>query len=62
MPVVPPDTCLELDRESDGTGRWRLRSRSWPTGRWYEEFSPPADEEIRKQLCRKAAEVAEVGR
>ena len=60
VPVAPPDTCLELDRESDGAVCLATPQPFLAVGQWYEEFSPPSDEEIRELLRRNAAEMATV--
>ena len=60
VPVAPADTCVELDLESDGAVCLATPQPFLAVGQWYDEFSPPLDEEIREQLRRNAAEMAEV--
>jgi predicted phosphoribosyltransferase len=60
VPVAPPDTCQELERETDGAVCLATPQPFLAVGQWYEEFSPPTDEEIREQLRRNAAEMAEI--
>jgi putative phosphoribosyl transferase len=60
VPVAPPDTCAELDVESDGAVCLATPQPFMAVGQWYEEFSPPSDEEIREQLTANAREVAGV--
>jgi predicted phosphoribosyltransferase len=60
VPVAPPDTCAELDAESDGAICLATPQPFLAVGQWYEEFSPPSDDEIREQLLANAREMAQV--
>jgi predicted phosphoribosyltransferase len=60
VPVAPPDTCAELNAESDGAICLATPQPFLAVGQWYEEFSPPSDDEIREQLRANAREIAEV--
>lgn len=60
VPVAPPDTCAELAAESDGAVCLATPQPFLAVGQWYEEFSPPSDDEIREQLLANAREVAQV--
>lgn len=62
VPVAPPDTCLELDQEADQVVCLATPQPFLAVGQWYQEFSPPSDDEIRELLRRNAEEMAEVGR
>lgn len=61
VPVAPPDTCLELDQEADQVVCLATPQPFLAVGQWYQEFSPPSDDEIRELLRRNAEEMAEVG-
>ena len=61
VPVAPHDILLELDQESDGAISLATPQPFLAVGQWYEEFSPPFEEEIREHLRRNAAEIAQVG-
>jgi putative phosphoribosyl transferase len=58
VPVAPPDTCAELNAESDGAVCLATPQPFLAVGQWYEEFSPPSDDEIREQLLANAREMA----
>jgi putative phosphoribosyl transferase len=58
VPVAPPDTCAELNAESDGAVCLATPQPFLAVGQWYEEFSPPSDDEIREQLLANAQEMA----
>jgi putative phosphoribosyl transferase len=58
VPVAPPDTCGELNAESDGAVCLATPQPFMAVGQWYEEFSPPSDDEIRDQLLANAREMA----
>jgi putative phosphoribosyl transferase len=60
VPVAPPDTCAELGAESDGAICLATPQPFLAVGQWYEEFSPPSDDEIRAQLLANAREMAQV--
>ena len=60
VPVAPPDTCAELDAESDGAICLATPQPFLAVGQWYEEFSPPSDDEIREQLMANAREIDQV--
>jgi putative phosphoribosyl transferase len=62
VPVAPPDTCRELDRETDGAICLATPQPFMAVGQWYLEFAPPSDEEIQRQLRANADEIAEVRR
>jgi putative phosphoribosyl transferase len=57
VPVAPPDTCVELSAESDGAVCLATPQPFLAVGQWYEEFSPPSDDEIRDQLLANAREM-----
>ena len=61
VPVAPPDTCRELERETDGVVCLATPQPFLAVGQWYEEFSAPSDDEIRELLRANAEEMAEVG-
>jgi putative phosphoribosyl transferase len=61
VPVAPRDTCVELERETDAAICLATPQPFVAVGQWYEEFSPPGDEEIRELLRRNATEMGEVG-
>ncbi|PZR84771.1 MAG: phosphoribosyl transferase [Candidatus Nephthysia bennettiae] len=58
VPVAPPDTCAELNAESDGAVCLATPRPFMAVGQWYEEFSPPSDDEIRDQLLANARDMA----
>jgi putative phosphoribosyl transferase len=60
VPVAPPDTCAELELETDGVVCLATPQPFMAVGQWYEEFSPPSDEEIRRQLEANAREMAAI--
>jgi putative phosphoribosyl transferase len=62
VPVAPPEACLELDRETDAAVCLATPQPFMAVGQWYEEFSPPSDEEIQRQLRANAEEIAEFSR
>jgi predicted phosphoribosyltransferase len=61
VPVAPQDTCTELGKESDGVVCLATPQPFLAVGQWYQDFSPPSDDEIREQLRTNAQEMAEVG-
>jgi putative phosphoribosyl transferase len=61
VPVAPLEACQELDRETDGAVCLATPQPFMAVGQWYEEFSPPSDEEIQRLLRANADEIAEVG-
>ncbi len=50
VPVGAPVTCEELGTEADEVVCARTPSRFEAVGQWYEDFSPPADDELRRLL------------
>jgi putative phosphoribosyl transferase len=60
VPVAPPDTCAELGAESDGAVCLATPQPFLAVGQWYEEFSPPSDEEIQELLLANAREMAQL--
>ena len=50
VPVGSPLTCEELRAEADEVVCARMPTRFAAVGQWYEDFSPPTDEEIRRLL------------
>jgi putative phosphoribosyl transferase len=58
VPVAPRDTCLELEKESDGAFCLATPEPFLAVGQWYEEFAPPSDEEIQHLLELNAREIA----
>ena len=61
VPVAPRETCIELERETDAAICLATPQPFLAVGQWYEEFAPPAEEEIRELLRRNATETAELG-
>ena len=61
VPVAPTDTCRELAKETDQVVCLATPQPFLAVGQWYEEFSPPSDEEIR-ELLRRNAERTSAGR
>jgi putative phosphoribosyl transferase len=61
VPVAPQDTCTELGKESDDVVCLATPQPFLAVGQWYQDFSPPSDDEIREQLRANAREMAEVG-
>jgi predicted phosphoribosyltransferase len=61
VPVAPPDTCREMARETDAVVCLATPQPFLAVGQWYEEFSAPSDDEIRRLLRANAEEIAEVG-
>lgn len=61
VPVAPQDACIELGQESDGVVCLATPQPFLAVGQWYQDFSPPSDDEIREQLRANAREMAEVG-
>jgi predicted phosphoribosyltransferase len=62
VPVAPPDTCAELNAESDGAICLATPQPFLAVGQWYEQFSPPSDDEIRERLEANAREMAQLDR
>ena len=62
VPVAPPDTCLELELETDRVVCLATPQPFLAVGQWYEEFSPPSDEEIRELLRRSAERMSGASR
>ena len=50
VPVGAPPTCEELAAEADEVVCARTPSRFGAVGQWYEDFSPPPDDELRRLL------------
>ena len=52
VPVGPPDTCRELDREADETICMSTPDFFQAVGQYYEDFSQTSDDEVRDLLAR----------
>lgn len=51
VPVAPPATCAELAREVDELVCPLTPEPFMAVGRWYDDFSPTTDEEVRRLLA-----------
>jgi putative phosphoribosyl transferase len=47
VPVAPPQTCAELEREADAVICARTPEPFDAVGRWYEDFTQTTDDEVR---------------
>jgi putative phosphoribosyl transferase len=54
VPVGPPDTCRELEREADETICLSRPDFFQAVGQYYEDFSQTDDDEVRELLARAA--------
>jgi predicted phosphoribosyltransferase len=54
VPVGPPDTCRELEREADGIICMTTPDFFQAVGQYYEDFSQTSDDEVRDLLARAA--------
>jgi putative phosphoribosyl transferase len=52
VPVTSPDTCSYLQKRVDEMICLRTPRDFWGVGRWYVDFSPTTDEEVRQLLER----------
>jgi predicted phosphoribosyltransferase len=54
VPVGPPDTCREVEDETDETVCLSMPDFFQAVGQYYEDFSQTSDEEVRELLTRAA--------
>jgi putative phosphoribosyl transferase len=57
VPVGPPDTCRELEREADEIICLSRPDFFQAVGQYYEDFSQTSDDEVRELLARAAQKV-----
>lgn len=50
VPVGAPPTCVELGGEADEVVCARTPDRFGAVGQWYDDFSPPGDDDLRRLL------------
>lgn len=51
VPVAPPDTCADLGTEADEVVCVATPEPFFAVGRWYQDFRPTTDEEVRALLA-----------
>jgi putative phosphoribosyl transferase len=56
VPVGPPDTCREIEKEADETVCLSTPAFFQAVGQYYEDFSQTSDEDVRELLARGAQE------
>src|SRR5205814_1505410 len=56
VPVGAADTCAEFESVADESVCARTPEPFLGVGRWYDDFSPTGDEEVRTLLARNQAE------
>ena len=59
VPVGPPDTCHELEQESDETLCLSAPAFFQAVGQYYEDFSQTSDDDVRELLAAAAQEISE---
>lgn len=52
VPVAARDTCVDIAKIADRVVCFKTPYPFWNVGRWYDDFSPTADEEVRDLLAR----------
>jgi predicted phosphoribosyltransferase len=52
VPVGAPAVCAEFEDEADEVICVRSPESLWAIGRWYDDFSPTTDDEVREKLDR----------
>jgi putative phosphoribosyl transferase len=51
VPVAPPSTCAELEREADVVVCTRTPAQFGSVGEWYDQFEQVTDEQVREALA-----------
>ncbi len=59
VPVGPPDTCREIEREADETVCLSTPPFFQAVGQYYEDFSQTSDEDVRELLSQAAQDISE---
>ena len=59
VPVGPPDTCREIEQESDETICLSTPPFFQAVGQYYEDFSQTSDEDVRELLSQAAQNISE---
>src|SRR5438093_12645018 len=59
VPVGPPDTCREIEQESDETICLSTPPFFQAVGQYYEDFSQTSDEDVRELLSQAAQDIPE---
>src|SRR6266496_6678391 len=59
VPVGPPDTCREIEREADEIVCLSTPPFFQAVGQYYEDFSQTSDEDVRELLSQAAQEIPE---